>query len=180
MSGFHTGNGGSASGATGAQGPTGPQGATGPGVSGGTRLTTNFYSTVTGATGPAALALKLTPSTNYIFESLLQLGGNTGGMFVGVNVPTGVQVFARFDGISTGVNAARSSIYTGAGAPTSILAPFVFNSGSASGSMFVDGTIQVGAGISGLLQMVVSMGATGGSPTGYIGTGSYLLLYPSN
>ena len=159
-------------GITGVTGPTGPQGS--PGVAtGANRLTTVFSTQCTGPTGPATLSFVLGGAVNYVFHSTLQLGGGTGGMRIGLNAPSGTQVFAFINGISTGMNDMCAGLYQ----PTFV--PAVFNAGTASGPMLVSGSVQGFAGVSGTVQIVIGgMAATG--PTGTIGTGSFLQLIASN
>lgn len=160
-------------GVTGLQGPTGIQGPTGAGMSGANRLTTVFSTQVTGATGPSALSFYMPALTNWSFEALLRLGGGTGGMLVGVKAPSGTQLFAMVNGISTGYNAQNVALNI----PT--FAPQIFNAGTASGPMMIGANIQTPIGVSGLMQIIIS-NPVGTGPTGTIGTGSSLQLFASN
>lgn len=162
-----------ATGIQGVTGPTGPQGATGVGMSGANRLTTVFATQVTGATGPSALSFYMPALTTWSVEALLNLGGGTGGMWVGLKAPSGTQLFAMMNGISTGYNAQVAALNI----PT--FAPQIFNAGTASGPMMISGNIQTPLGVSGLMQIVIS-NPVGTGPTGTIGTGSSLQLFASN
>jgi hypothetical protein len=97
---------------------------------------------------------------------MLQIGGTTGGMKVGVSVPSGVNVAFGIVGVTTGVSNASVILTT----PTCTAQPF--NGGAGSGFIYVNGTILAPVGCTGIIQFLIAPVAATGI-TGYISTGSY-------
>lgn len=135
------------------------------------RLTTNFYSNTTGSTGPNQLSFPVSVG-NQAFEAQLNIGGGTGGMRLGVAVPSGAAIYSNYQGVSTGINDQAVNML----GPGLVVSPF--GVAGATGPALISGLITSAAGVTGICQIQMgAMAATG--PTGFIGTGSYLIVFPS-
>lgn len=139
-----------------------------------TRMITNFVSNATGPTGPASLSFAIMSGIAQSFDAVLNIYGATGGIKFGINGPSGSQVYFQMQGISTGTSAQ----ITQNNPPSFGLNATPFNI-NATGPMNIYGNIVPNdINVTGTAQIVMGcMAATG--PTGYIGTGSYLMVYQS-
>jgi hypothetical protein len=165
---------------TGATGPTGPQGATGPantntGSTGANRVTSLFFNSTTGPTGPANLSFPVKPNTNQAFYAIIQTlpSGTPTAMAYGMLLPSGAQMHTVFHGY--GLNPSVSQDYQisipTAGGPTG---GGFWNINGLS----VDGIVIAPTGVTGTAQVVFYPLITGN--TGGVGTGSFMVVFPSN
>jgi hypothetical protein len=168
----------------GATGPAGPQGSTGPtGPTGSAanaqRESGGFNSTVATPTGPSALSFPVKGLGNYAFLAelllLTEATGPSGGVKLGVGVPSGVGIAASILGAASGINVMTTS---------------VLNSGSLAPQLYAQASgIKMPASLSGvitpssatatgLVQIYMGVGVSG--QTGTILDGSFLVTFPSN
>lgn len=134
------------------------------------RLTTNFYASATGATGPSQLSFPI-QGANVSFSANLNVVGGTGGVKLGASVPSGAVFYASIEGVSTGVNDQMMNQST----PTLTVLPFCVG---VTGPVLLNGLVLAPAGVTGVVQFLMGpMAATG--PTGTIGTGSSLITWLS-
>lgn len=133
------------------------------------RLTSNFFASSTGATGPAQLSAPIS-GANLSFQANVYLGGGTGGTKLGVSVPSGAIFFSSLEGNSTGVNDQMVCLTT----PTIAQQPFCV--GGITGTVLINGLVLAPAGVTGVMQILVApMAATGMTGGVYTGTSITIL-----
>ena len=149
-------------GTTGPQGPTGLAGTTGP-VAGAIRLAQDFFSSVTGPTGPSSLSFPIL-GANTAFSADFNVQGGAGGVFLGIEAPSGAMVYGGMIG-ATGVP------LSGGG-----LNPAPFGLG-VTGPVHMAGTVVVSPGVTGAGQLIMGMAVDG--QTGAILQGGFITYFPS-
>jgi hypothetical protein len=163
-------------------GAVGSTGVTGPaGFSGANRLTSQFLlGFSTGPTGPSALSFPVVGNNNYVFETYMTFAGQgcSGGYAVGISVPSGALITAQINGVSTATNFQYAAISNPSQFSGVATAPR-WNYTGATGPMLISGMVLGAPGVTGVAQAMIAASAASG-PTGFISTGSYVLVLFSN
>jgi collagen type VII alpha len=137
-----------------------------------------FISNVTGATGPSYLSFNINGGFNQAFNSMLQLQAGGSGVFVGMALPSGASIYGQAMGVSTGTFGynATFSIPTFISTGT-ISVPWNAGTTVSTAALSMNGVVIAPSGVTGIAQII--MGSMVNGQTGIIGTGSYIVAFPS-